>query len=286
MKDNETDLTHTTNDGQPIGTGAGVLSGAATGAAMGAAGGPVGAVVGGAVGAVTGGLMGKGIEKAAQNATDRAVHDAYWQENHAAPAVREPGFLRELQDRVPDRLRGRQKTRIETDFAELEPIWRPITPAAIPAAAWNWSTPAPPSARVTSAPPRILRLILHEEELKVGKREVAAGQVEIRKVVHTKTFQVPVELRREDVTIERVSAGELGGVVADDAFDREGNLRHPAQRGGRGRRNRRHHRRGRAFTKPPRVETQNVSETLRKEDVEVVRDGKTEVHHDETTTKH
>lgn len=47
---------------------------------------------------------------------------------------------------------------------------------------------------------------LSEEELQVGKRPVEAGSVRLRKVVRTEHEEVPVELRREDVSIERVPA--------------------------------------------------------------------------------
>jgi uncharacterized protein (TIGR02271 family) len=49
-------------------------------------------------------------------------------------------------------------------------------------------------------------LTLHEEELEVGKREVESGRVRLRKMVHTEHQEVPVELRREEVQIERVPA--------------------------------------------------------------------------------
>jgi uncharacterized protein (TIGR02271 family) len=55
-----------------------------------------------------------------------------------------------------------------------------------------------------------------EEELQVGKREVEAGSVRLRKVVRTEQEEVPVELRREEVDIERVPA--TGADVPSDAF--------------------------------------------------------------------
>jgi len=58
---------------------------------------------------------------------------------------------------------------------------------------------------------------LHEEELQVGTRPVEAGQVRLRKVVHTERQEVPVELRREDVEIERVAVSD--GDIASDAFE-------------------------------------------------------------------
>jgi uncharacterized protein (TIGR02271 family) len=49
---------------------------------------------------------------------------------------------------------------------------------------------------------------LSEEELKVGKREVEAGGVRLRKIVRTETVNQPVQLKREEIVIERVPAGQ------------------------------------------------------------------------------
>lgn len=58
-----------------------------------------------------------------------------------------------------------------------------------------------------------------EEELQVGKRTVQAGEVRLRKVVRTEHKEVPVTLRREDVEVERIPAGEAtNATVPDDAF--------------------------------------------------------------------
>ncbi len=51
---------------------------------------------------------------------------------------------------------------------------------------------------------------LSEEEVKVGKRTVSAGEVNLQKKVSTEQVNVPVELKREDVVIERVPAHETG----------------------------------------------------------------------------
>lgn len=51
-------------------------------------------------------------------------------------------------------------------------------------------------------------LKLSEEELRVGKREVEVGGVRLRKIVRTEIVNRPVELKREDVVIERVPAGD------------------------------------------------------------------------------
>lgn len=64
---------------------------------------------------------------------------------------------------------------------------------------------------------------LSEEELQVGKREVEAGNVRLRKVVRTEHVEEPIELRREEVQVERVDA--TGVEVPSDAFqEREVNV--------------------------------------------------------------
>src|SRR6267378_4239333 len=44
---------------------------------------------------------------------------------------------------------------------------------------------------------------LYQESVNVGKREVDSGSVRLKKIVKTETVNVPVELRREEVTIDR-----------------------------------------------------------------------------------
>jgi uncharacterized protein (TIGR02271 family) len=50
---------------------------------------------------------------------------------------------------------------------------------------------------------------LSEEEVRVGKRTVGAGEVKLRKTVTTEQVNVPVELKREDIIVERVPAQEV-----------------------------------------------------------------------------
>lgn len=58
-----------------------------------------------------------------------------------------------------------------------------------------------------------------EEELAVGKRTVQRGQVRLRKIVRSERQEVPVELRREEIDIERVPAS--GDEIPDNAFQEE-----------------------------------------------------------------
>ncbi|MDX2188081.1 MAG: PRC and DUF2382 domain-containing protein [Opitutaceae bacterium] len=64
-------------------------------------------------------------------------------------------------------------------------------------------------------------ITLNEEELKVGKREVEAGGIRLRKVIRTEVVNRPVELRREEIVIERTPATSATAVndqaeISDD----------------------------------------------------------------------
>jgi uncharacterized protein (TIGR02271 family) len=62
-----------------------------------------------------------------------------------------------------------------------------------------------------------LRLRLHSEELSATKTAQQAGEVEVRKVVHEREQQVPVNLRHEEVYIERRAVNEAAN--PDDIRD-------------------------------------------------------------------
>jgi uncharacterized protein (TIGR02271 family) len=50
---------------------------------------------------------------------------------------------------------------------------------------------------------------LSEEEVKVGKRTVGAGEVKLHQTVTIEQVNVPVELKQEDIVVERVAALEV-----------------------------------------------------------------------------
>ena len=58
---------------------------------------------------------------------------------------------------------------------------------------------------------------LYREVLRVGKREVPKGQVVIRKMVHTQSTNIPVELRREEIVIERIAPDQQRAELGDNA---------------------------------------------------------------------
>jgi uncharacterized protein (TIGR02271 family) len=50
---------------------------------------------------------------------------------------------------------------------------------------------------------RLVRIPITEEEMRIGKRQVQAGEVDVRKTVETKHVEQPVTRRREEVEVER-----------------------------------------------------------------------------------
>ena len=60
---------------------------------------------------------------------------------------------------------------------------------------------------------------LHEEQLKVSKREVGAGVIRLHKVVHTEHVQEGIDLRHEEIVVERIPAKDL--TVGSKAFQDE-----------------------------------------------------------------
>ncbi len=145
---------------------------------------------------------------------------------------------------------------------------------AASAGAANRTATANAATTATTTDKDTIEVPLTEEQVRVGKRTVDAGQVRLRKIVRTEVVNQPVEIRHEDVVIERVTAGEVRSGTATSDFKEEvidvpltreevvvakdavvtGAVR---------------------LKKTAESETQNVSETVRKEDVEVLRDGKT-----------
>src|ERR687886_2768779 len=75
----------------------------------------------------------------------------------------------------------------------------------------------------TSEDRREIRVPEIEERLEVEKRPVETGEVQVRKTVEEEQQTVPVELRREEATVERRDVGErpLAPGEAERAFQDE-----------------------------------------------------------------
>ncbi len=112
---------------------------------------------------------------------------------------------------------------------------------------------------------------LAEEQVKVGKRQVEAGGVRLRKIVRTETVNRPVELRREEIVVERVPAREGGGAAR--AFEQGGDIYIPLRREEAVVEKEARVREEVRVRKDSKAEQQNVSAQVRREDVEIEREG-------------
>lgn len=130
-----------------------------------------------------------------------------------------------------------------------------------------------------------IEVALSEEQVHVGKRTVDGGGVRLRKIVRTEIVNQPVEVRHEDFVVERISADQVHeGAGAGSSFQDE-TIDVPLTREEVVVSKEAHVTGAVRLNKTATTETQNVSETVRKEDVEVLRDGKTVTETDTTTRK-
>jgi uncharacterized protein (TIGR02271 family) len=120
---------------------------------------------------------------------------------------------------------------------------------------------------------------LAEERIVLGKREVEAGGIRLRKVIRTEIVHQPIELRREEIIIERV-AGPEGPPSATNVFNeevifvpihreepiiaKEARIREEVR-----------------VRKTARVEHRDIEEHVRKEDIEVLDSQGAEQHSEE-----
>ena len=118
-------------------------------------------------------------------------------------------------------------------------------------------------------------LTLAEERLRVEKRPVEAGRARLRKVVRTERVSQPVELRREEVTIERVPAS--GQEVPPNAFQ-EQTIEVPLRREEPVVEKEAHVTGQVRVDKTAETEQRTVGGEVRREEVEVDRQGEADVH--------
>jgi uncharacterized protein (TIGR02271 family) len=111
---------------------------------------------------------------------------------------------------------------------------------------------------------------LTEEQLKVGKRQVEAGGVRLRKVVRTETVNQPVELQREELVVERVPG--QGRAAGDKKFEQE-DIYIPLRREEAVVEKDAVVREQVRVQKTAHTDRQQVSEQVRKEDVEIEESG-------------
>ena len=116
-----------------------------------------------------------------------------------------------------------------------------------------------------------VRIPLTKEEVKVTKREVEAGGVRLRKIIRTETVNQPVELQREEIIVERVPAKDRPSRT-DVAF-REEEIYVPLRREEAVIEKVARTTEEVRVAKKRSTEHRDVSETVRREDVDIQRQG-------------
>ena len=210
--------------GDVVGETTGGLAGAATGAALGSLGGPLGTIIGGIAGAAGGWWSGRAVSEAASTFDN---DDSYYQNHHAsrlgsgtsASGMRGSSMSGGSGMGSPSgnmsaasydnarpayqlgHVAGMNPDYAGREFSDVEPHLRN---------GWEAQGDAPHKwddvrdyARDAYTRGQERRLTLAEEQLSVGKRQVQAGEVNLRKTVETEHVQQQVPLNREEVSIER-----------------------------------------------------------------------------------
>ncbi len=113
---------------------------------------------------------------------------------------------------------------------------------------------------------------LHEEQLKIGKRKVEAGGIRLRKIIRTETVNQPVELQREEIVVERVPAGQQTQRGTGDSYNQD-EIFIPLRREEAVVQKESTVREEVRVSKKTQTERQNVSEQVRKEDIDIQRSG-------------
>ncbi len=82
--------------------------------------------------------------------------------------------------------------------------------------------PAPRQAQATTRADDTINIPVYEEELTVGKRQEQIGDVRLHKEVVTEQESIPVTLRHEEVTVERVPfTGQANQADVKNAFQNQ-----------------------------------------------------------------
>ncbi len=230
-----TKATNTSTTGDVVGETTGGLAGAATGAALGSLGGPIGTIIGGIAGAASGWWTGRAVSEAASSFDN---DDQYYRDQYTSRAggastgastrgmssgsslstsgaaggssssydTARPAYqLGHVAGMNPD-YANRQFDDVESD---LRRGWESQGDTT-----HKWDD-VRDYARDAYGRGQERRLTLGEEQLAVGKRQVQAGEVNLRKTVETQHVQEQVGLKRDEVSIERrpLNAADAGNLT-------------------------------------------------------------------------
>ncbi len=184
------------------------------------------------------------------------------QVNHAAQRVRVAcggDLVKDAPTFSPDEEFDFEKERQVLDYFQSKGACQPAQQEARPE----------PDVEAQQSSAEQTTIPLHEENVKVGKRSVEAGGVRLRKIIRTETVQQPVELKREEIKVERVPAS--GQQAGDRAFQ-EQDIYMPLRREEPVVEKAARVREEVRARKSTAAEKQTVSGEVRKEDIEVRRD--------------
>jgi uncharacterized protein (TIGR02271 family) len=242
----------------PVATGVGAAAAGAAGAAIGSIVPGIGTMIGGAIGAIAGSVSGGYAGKAVGEMIDPTGTDEYWKENHKTRDYAKGADYEQLRPayQYGSELADRSET---PDFDETRVR-----------ADWE-SNAANKGLDFDKVSPAIRdefnrKVQLREEQLRVNKDRVSAGEVSLRKEVttHQQSVQVPVE--REEVVITRRN---VAGATGDAGTIENEEIRIPLSE------ERVNVSKDTVVTGEVEVgkrkvtDTQTVTDTLRKEDVRV-----------------
>ncbi|MDB6135180.1 MAG: hypothetical protein JWM59_3423 [Verrucomicrobiales bacterium] len=171
-------------------------------------------------------------------------------------------FSDDLSDNEESRLRSHYQMEYESSTTAGKGLSTPATQAS------NTVRTDRRSAETLTGEGKTVEVPLAEEKLHVEKRQVSQGEVRLRKVVRTEVVNQPVELRHEEVVVERVSDSGRGPgaepfvekMISIPLTEEEAVVRKTVESAGAVK-----------ATKVAESEESTISETLRKEDVEVER---------------
>jgi len=90
---------------------------------------------------------------------------------------------------------------------------------------YDYSTSTQSSTSTSSGETKAV-IPLYKESVDVSKREVDAGTVRVKKIVKTDIVNTPVELRHEEIVIERQPASATDSTGADSAFNEQETVIH------------------------------------------------------------
>ena len=224
-------------------------------------------MVGAVIGAVAGGAGGYAVGEA----VDPAAEDAYWRENHYKQPFAKSGGYDEYQSGYRTGYQGYDKYAAEKrTFEEAEPDLKREYGQSGTALSWDKARDASRAAWNRVERGEAVRIPVTEEQVKVGKREVEQGAATIRKDVRTETVNTPVELKREELVVERTDARDTD--VPGDAF-KEGEVRIPLKKEEPVVQKEAKVVGAVKVGKKEETERQDVSETVRKENVKVDQTG-------------